>query len=265
MSNNFGKNTILITGATDGIGFEFCKLYAGLNYNIIATGRNEAKLSSLKLNFENKYGITVNTFAADLSQPEEIFKLKDYIDSLESNIDILINNAGAGVLGEFAETDLQKELSMININITALTVITKAVLKKMIINGEGKILNVASTAAFKPGPMMAVYYATKSYVLSFSQAIACENKGSGITITVLCPGPVNTKLLKESASVELRHAEYDKMADPKDIALCGKKALDENKLVCIPGIKNKFNAMIVKIIPSKFLSDILYKSKKNLF
>ncbi|MCB0725980.1 MAG: SDR family oxidoreductase [Ignavibacteriae bacterium] len=265
MSTRSGKNTILITGATDGIGIEFSRLYAGLKYNIIATGRNEGKLSSLKTELENKNRITVNTFAADLSKPEEIFKLKDYIDSMETKIDILINNAGSGVLGEFAETDLQKELSMISVNITALTVITKAVLKKMLINGEGKILNIASTAAFKPGPMMAVYYATKAYVLSFSQAIACENRGSGISITVLCPGPVNTKLLKESADIELRHAEYDKMADPKDIALSGMKALDKNNLVYIPGIRNKFNAMIVKIIPSKLLSDILYKSKKNLF
>ncbi|HMS66227.1 MAG TPA: SDR family oxidoreductase [Ignavibacteria bacterium] len=255
--------TVIITGATSGIGLEFAKVYAGLNYNIVAIGKDQSKLISLKSELEGKFSIKVDTVLADLSNTEDVLKLSEYVDSLNTGIDILINNAGTGVYGEFKDTDFTKELSMINVNVVALSYITKIILNKMIRRGEGKILNVASTAAFKPGPLMSVYYATKAYVLSFSEAVACEIKDTGISLTVLCPGPVKTKFLKESSGNKLKFIDYEKMSDPEEVAVAGMKALERNELVAIPGFRNKLNALIVKFIPSKVLMNIIYRSKKN--
>ncbi|MBK8551100.1 MAG: SDR family oxidoreductase [Ignavibacteria bacterium] len=263
MNETAQVKTVLITGATSGIGLEFAKVCAGLNYNIIAIGKDPGKLNSLKSELEGKFFIKVDTVKADLSNTEEVLKLSDYVDSFDTGIDILINNAGTGVYGEFKDTDFTKELSLINVNVVALSYITKIILKKMLRRGKGKILNVASTAAFKPGPLMAVYYASKAYVLSFSVAVAREIKDTGVSLTVLCPGPVNTKLLKESTHIELQFIDYEKMSDPEDIAIAGMKALERNEIVTIPGFRNKLNAFLVKLIPSKVLMDILYRSKKN--
>lgn len=255
--------TVLITGATSGIGLEFVKIYADLDYNIIAIGRDAEKLKLLKSDIEIKYSVNVSTVMIDLSKTEEVLNLSQHIESEITEIDILINNAGTGVYGEFKDTDFTKELSMINVNIVALSFITKIVLKKMLNRGKGKILNVASTAAFKPGPIMAVYYATKAYILSFSQAVASEIKGTGVSLTVLCPGPVNTKFLKESSDMELQYIDYGKMSDPKEIAGAGMKALEKNRSVYIPGFRNKLNALAVKFIPSNILMDMIYSSRKK--
>ena len=142
------NKTILITGATSGIGLEFVNIYADLNYNIIAIGRDSEKLKLLKSDIEIKYSVNVSTLMIDLSNPEDLINLSKQIDSEIKDIDILINNAGTGVYGEFKDTDFSKELSMINVNIVALSFITKIVLRKMLFRGKGKILNVASTAAF---------------------------------------------------------------------------------------------------------------------
>jgi len=263
MSKTDKDKTVLITGATSGIGLEFARAYAGLNCNIIAIGKDHNRLSILKSELEEKFGIKVDAVKVDLSNTEEVLNLSSYFDSIDSEIDILINNAGTGVYGEFKDTDFIKELLMINVNIVTLTYLTKIVLKKMLKRGSGKILNVASTAAFKPGPLMSVYYATKAYVLSFSEAVACEIKGTGISLTVLCPGPANTKFLKESSDTELLYIEYEKMSDPKEIVIAGMKALEKNQSVVVPGIKNKLNAVMVKFIPSKILMGIIYRSKKS--
>ncbi len=257
------EKTVLITGSTSGIGLEFVKLCAGLNYNIIAIGRDPEKLKLMKSDIEIKCKVKIETVIVDLSNTEEVLNLFQQIESKNTYIDILINNAGTGVFGEFKDTDFTKELSMINVNIVALSFITKIVLNKMLIRGNGKILNVASTAAFKPGPLMAVYYATKAYVLSFSQAVATEIKGTNISLTVLCPGPVNTKFLKKSSDRELQYINYGKMSDPKKIAAAGMKALEKNRLVAVPGFRNKLNVFAVKIIPSKILMEIIYRSRKN--
>jgi len=263
MSKTEQVKTVLITGATSGIGLEFARAYAGLNFNVIAIGKDQSKLSDLKSELEGKFGIKVHAKKVDLSNIEEILNLSAYFESMDSDIDILINNAGTGVYGEFKDTDFSKELMMINVNAVALTYLTKILLKKMLKRGSGKILNVASTAAFKPGPFMSVYYATKAYVLSFSEAVACEIKGTGISLTVLCPGPVNTKFLKESSDTELQYIEYEKMSTPVEIALTGMKSLEKNELVAVPGFRNKFNSIVVKFIPAKILMNILYRSRRN--
>ena len=257
------EKTVLITVATSGIGLEFVKIYAGLNYNIIAIGRDPEKLNILKSDIEIKYTVNINTVMIDLSNTDEVLNLFRHFESENTEIDILINNAGTGVYGEFKDTDFIKELSMINVNIVALSFITKIVLRKMLVRGKGKILNIASTAAFKPGPLMAVYYATKAYVLSFSQAVASEIKGTNVSLTVLCPGPVNTKFLKESSDAELQYIDYGKMSDPAEIAIAGLKALEKNKLVTVPGFRNKLIALAVKFIPSKILLDMIYRSRKK--
>jgi uncharacterized protein len=265
MTNKMNRNkTVLITGATSGIGYEFSNLYGQLKYNLITTGKDFDKLLLLKANLEKKYLINVEIVKVDLSNIEEVLGFSKYIDSINTEIDILINNAGIGVYGEFAKTDFLKELSMIQVNIVALTYITKIVLKKMLYRGNGKILNVASTASFKPGPLMSVYSATKAYVLSLSEAIAYEIRNSGVNLTVLCPGPTNTNFLKKSSDFELQFINPKKMSNPKTIALTGMKALEKSKGISIPGFRNQLNAFVVKFIPKKLLLHILYRSKSKI-
>ncbi len=179
--------TALITGSANGIGYELASTFAENGYNLVLVDKDEEKLTLIAEEFPQKFGISVKTLVKDLSistSPTEIFT---ELQQAGIKIDILVNNAGFGTYGVFSETDLTTELKMLQVNIVCLTHLTKLFLKDMITQGNGKILNVASVAAFQPGPLMAVYFATKAYVLSFSEAIANELEGTGVTVTTLCP------------------------------------------------------------------------------
>jgi len=191
------KKTALITGAASGIGYQLACLFAADDYNLVLVDKDELKLTEVAEKFELKFGNFVKAIVKDLSissSPDEIFM---ELQQANIQVDVLVNNAGFGTYGLFHETSLTAELEMLQVNLVCLTHLTKLFIKNMVKQGEGKILNVASAAAFQPGPLMAVYFATKAYILSFSEAIANELEGTGVTVTVLCPGSTESAFLKE--------------------------------------------------------------------
>lgn len=254
------KNAVLITGPTSGIGFELTKIFVEKGFNLILVGRNKEKLEELVkgLKEENEYQIVV----AELSSPESIGKIVEQVKNHE--IEILVNNAGFGLYGEFLETNLDKELQMIQVNISSLTALCKMILPSMIKRKRGKILNIASTAAFQPGPLMAVYYATKAYVLHFSEAIAEELCGSGVTVTALCPGPTESGFQKEAkmdSSIEV--LQKRNVMDAKTVAKMGFDALMRGKVIEVAGIKNKITSEIVRFMPRSVVRKIVKRIQRK--
>lgn len=184
--------TALITGANSGLGYEFVKLFAKDGYNLVIIARNKQKMEQMKKFFQS---INVTVIAKDLSAPNAVKEVIEEVEKQGITIDVLINNAGFGLLGNFDELDIQKQVNMIQLNVTALTELTYYFLQNMKQKNEGQILNIASTAAFQPGPLMAVYYATKAYVLSFSEALVEELSESAVTVTILCPALLKLTLV----------------------------------------------------------------------
>ncbi len=245
------QKTALITGACSGIGYEFTCLFANDNYNLVLVDINEKKLIEISEEFTQKYGISVKTIAKDLSlstSPEEI-----YLELQQAliKIDVLVNNAGFGICGLFHETCLKSELEMLQVNVVCLTQLTKLFLKDMVAQGRGKILNVSSTAGFQPGPLMAVYFASKSYILSFSEAIANELEGTGVSVTVLCPGPTKSAFHKRTGTENSQRMKDMKMMDAITVAKIGFSGLMAGKTVVIPGVKNRILAEAVRFLPRK--------------
>ncbi|MBU0904762.1 MAG: SDR family oxidoreductase [Firmicutes bacterium] len=238
------KKTALITGATSGLGYEFVQLLAKEQYNLIVVARNEEKLLSIKSEFPL---LNVTTIPMDLSKPGSVRKLVEEIQEKELQVDVLINNAGFGLLGKFDELNVEKQLEMIQLNISALTELTHAFLPQMKKQKFGQIMNVASTAAFQPGPMMAVYYATKAYVLSFSEALVEELAGTGVTVTTLCPGATKTNF-GSVANVE-KTKMFSKAMDATTVAALGYNGMKNGKRVVITGGSNKIGATAAKFLP----------------
>jgi short-subunit dehydrogenase len=249
------KNTVLISGPTSGIGFELARLFSENGFNLILVGRNKEKLEKISRELENEK-CKCEIIVADLSDSKihkKIFEQTKYHE-----VEILVNNAGFGLYGEFLETDLEKELEMIQVNIVALTTLTKLFLPQMIKRKRGKVLNVASTAAFQPGPLMAVYYATKAYVLHFSEAISEELIGSGVSVTALCPGPTESGFQREAnmdSSMEV--LQKRNLMDAKAVARIGYNALMKNKVIEVAGFRNKITSEIVRFAPRSVVRKIV--------
>lgn len=246
------NKTVLITGATSGIGYEFSKIFAVKGFNLIITGRNEKKLKEMESELSGLYEIKVVSYGCDLCKKENVLSLFNYVKSLNFNIDILINNAGVGFNGEFHELPWEKHLQTLEINITSLTYLTHLVLGEMLKQGEGKILNVASTGAYQPGSYIGVYYATKAYVLSFSQALRQELKDKGIMVTALCPGSTKTQFSKRAGKGDLKVA-----MSAEKVAKLGYRGLMKNKAVVIPGLINKIMVAASKIAPSSINAKVV--------
>lgn len=251
----------LITGASSGIGRDMARILNNLNYDIIITARNEESLKELKKELNEKNNNKVDIYLADLSKEEECLKLYNEVKEKYQNIDLLINNAGFGLCGKMINTDLETEMKMIDTNIKAVHILTKMFLKDMVQRDSGRILNVASVAAFMAGPLMATYYASKNYVLRFSQAIKEELKKdkSNVKISVLCPGPVNTnfnKVANVKFALKGLSSEYvAKYAINKTL---------KGKFLIIPGWKIKIARFLSKISPDTISTKICYhmQSKK---
>lgn len=225
------KNTALITGASSGIGKDLALIHAEKGNDLVIVARRKEKLLELKNHLENTFHVKVHVISKDLadtSTPEEIFK---ETESLGIEIDYLINNAGFGGYGFFHERPLEADLSMVNVNVTSLMLLTKLYLPGMVARGKGKILNVSSTASFIPGPMQSVYYATKAFVTSFSQALAEELKDKGITVTALCPGMVDTEFVETSGMGEANIMRFQKAASSKKTAGTGYHDMMRGKLL----------------------------------
>ena len=251
----------LITGASSGIGRDMARILNNLNYDIIITARNEESLKELKKELNEKNNNKVDIYLADLSKEEECLKLYNEVKEKYQNIDLLINNAGFGLCGKMINTDLETEMKMVDTNIKALHILTKMFLKDMVQRDSGRILNVASVAAFMAGPLMATYYASKNYVLRFSQAIKEELKKdkSNVKISVLCPGPVNTnfnKVANVKFALKSLSSEYvAKYAINKTL---------KGKFLIIPDWKIKIARFLSKISPDTISTKICYhmQSKK---
>jgi short-subunit dehydrogenase len=241
--------TALITGASNGIGLELAKIHASKGDNLVLVARNITKLNQIKTELESQYKISVHIIGKDLSLPNAPQEVYDDLKHKNIVVDYLINNAGFGDYGFFYETNWEKELQMINLNITALTHFTKLFLQDMVKRRSGKIMNVASIAAFISGPTMAIYYASKAYVLSFSEAIDNEVRDKGVTVTTLCPGPTETGFLEAAALQESKLFKGKKIASAKEVAEYGYKAMMEGKTVAIHGFMNRIMANMVRFIP----------------
>ncbi|AEB76635.1 SDR family NAD(P)-dependent oxidoreductase [Clostridium botulinum] len=254
------KKTVLITGASSGIGYELSKVFAKHGYNLILVARSIEKLDKLRNEIIQKYGVGVSVIQKDLSinsSAEEVF---NEVNNENIQVDILVNNAGAGVCGEFHEIDYRKDIEIIQLNITSLTILTKLFSKKMIKNGYGKILNVASTGAYQPGPYIAVYYATKAYVLSLSEALTNELGEYGITVSTLCPGSTRTNFSKSAGKAEIKVA-----MDAKEVAISAYNGLMKSKRVIIPGINNKLAIFLSKLVPGNLSAYFVKKIQKTLY
>ena len=258
------NKTTLITGASAGIGYEFVKLFAKEGYDLIITARNETKLEEIANEVQNKHNVKVKVLPKDLSKQnagEEIFnKIKN--DNI--NVDVLINNAGFGVFNNYWEIDSQDEQKMLQVNIMALAELTNLFAKDMMNSGGGKILNVASTAAFQPGPTMAGYYASKAFVLSYSQAVDFEMRKKGVQISTLCPGPTITEFQIRARMEEINLFKKGITMSAEEVAQIGYNGLMKGKSVIIAGTMNKISAMSSKITPSKVSMKIVnwLQSKK---
>ncbi|MEO1592752.1 MAG: SDR family oxidoreductase, partial [Cyanobacteria bacterium J06632_22] len=224
-------NTALITGASSGIGAELARLHAAKGGDLVLVARREAVLNDLKAELEKAHGITATVIAADLAQPAAAEKIFAATEAAGIQVDILMNNAGFGGHGKFYERDLAKDRAMMQVNMTSLVSLTHLYLQGMVQRNTGKILNVASTAGFLPGPLQAVYYATKAFVVSFSQAIDQELSDKNITVTALCPGAVATGF---TAAGDLQGVDaWDNAATAESVAQCGYDAMMKGDLIKI--------------------------------
>ena len=241
--------TALITGASGGIGMELARIHAAKGDHLVLVARNSTKLNTLKSELEKAHGIRVHVIAKDLSVPNAAQEIYNEITAENISVDYLINNAGFGDFGMFYETDWDKESTMIRLNISALTQFCKVFLKDMVERNEGKIMNVASTASFQPGPTMAVYYATKAYVLHFSEAINNELSDKNISVTALCPGPTESGFQAAAAMEESKMVKGKKLPSSAAVARYGYRAMMRGKSVAIHGFRNWMLANSVRFTP----------------
>jgi uncharacterized protein len=248
--------TALITGASGGIGLELARVFAEQGFALVLLARNRERLNEIAAELKPT---PVQVFAKDLA----LVGAPEGIHREVPKVDVLVNNAGYGVYGRFVETPLDDELGMLQLNMTALVVLTKLYLPAMVAAKNGKILNVASTAAFQPGPLMALYYATKAFVLSFSEAIGSELEGTGVTVTALCPGPTATGFQARSKVEKSRLFQRMKVMDARTVAEAGYRGLMAGKPVVIPGLMNKILAQSVRFSPRCLVTKIARKMQEE--
>jgi short-subunit dehydrogenase len=240
--------SVLITGASSGIGLELAKLFAASKHRLVLTGRNVGALEQLAQECRQSHGVEAQVIAADLADAAGPQFLFDEIQRRGLPVDILVNNAGFGTHGRFWEIVATDELSLLQVNVVALVQLTRLILPGMVARNHGKIMNVASTAAFQPGPLMANYYASKAYVLSLSEALSNELAGTGVTITALCPGPTSTDFQKRAGIAPSKFSAIAGMS-AHAVAQAGYNAVMNGKRVCIPGWKNRLLAASAKWLP----------------
>ncbi len=262
MTNEQSEKNVLVTGASSGIGYELAKLFAQNGFNLILVARREERLRAISEEFKSAYRSKVALVFKDLSRanaPQEIY---EELRARNVPVDILVNNAGFGALGAFHELDSEKILGMIQVNITALTLLTRLFLPDMFKRRYGKILNVSSTAAFQPVPMMAVYYATKAFVLNFSEAISYELRKTGVTVTALCPGPTRSEFQEVSGIRDALVVRAGLMSAEK-VAKIGYRGLMKGRRVVIPGSLNRAGVWFSKYLPRPWIIAFISWIQKN--
>jgi len=251
--------TALITGASSGIGYELAKLFAADHHNVVLVARSVGKLTQFADELQQQFGISARPVALDLTAAPAPQFLFDQLQREGITVDALVNNAGYGRMGKFSELSLEDNLGQIQLNVTALTHLTKLFLAPMLERRAGKILNVASTAGFQPGPLMAVYYATKAYVISFSEALANELQGSGVTVTCLCPGATDTGFQSRAGTENTMLFRKLHPMDAETVARDGYRGLMAGKTLVISGFRNWLLAEATRFGPRKLVTAISRK------
>jgi len=262
MSSDQGK-TVLITGATGGIGRELSRLFAEDGYELVVNARHVDDLEELAGELEDRFGSSVMIVAQDLSLPSAPEEIAARLREASIGIDALVNSAGFGLRGPFAETDPEVELAMMRVNMVALTRLTRLFLTQMVDRGAGRILNMSSTAAFMPGPLQAVYYASKAYVLSFSQAIASELEGTGVTVTAVCPGPTDTQFHRRAGQTSTWLLALLSQMDPETVARAAYRGMMKGRRVVVPSIQDKLIVFLQRFVPRGLLTDIVRELHKR--
>ena len=255
------RKTALITGGASGLGYELVLLFAKDNYGLVLVDIDSDKLLETKKEIESTYQVPVQIMAKDLSQ---VNISEEIVSELgETQIDALVNNAGFGAFGAFHEVDWERQEQMLNLHVMTTTHLTKLILDGMVKRGSGMILNLSSLAGFQPGPLMSLYYATKGYILSFSEAIANELKGTGVTVTALCPGPTKTSFQQVVSSASSENKITFNMANAKDVAAYGYKAMKKGKSVAIPGGLNKILGTLPRFVPRNMATQIVRRIQEK--
>ena len=249
----------IVTGGASGLGFEFVKLLLIDKYNVVVIDNDKKELNNIKSKINFKHNKKIILMHKDLSNPDssiEIFK-----ELKNKNIEVLINNAGFGLFGKFKDTNWKIERNMIMVHVMCTTEMTKLFLNNMIENKKGRILNMASLAAFQPGPLMSIYYSTKAFILHFSESISNELKGSGVTVTVLCPGQTRTNFQKKVSSRE-KKINFN-FSTAEEVAKYGYEAMMNGKTIAIPGIINKILSTIHRFIPRSLATKLMRKIQEK--
>ncbi len=247
--------TALITGASSGIGLELTTLFAQNGVNLVLVARNRERLETLATDLRSKFGVTVTVIAQDLAQPTAPETIIWELQSQEIAVDFLVNNAGTQVYGPIQETDVSRQLALIQVNLTALTHLTLLLLPEMLKRGSGRILNVASTGGFAPAPLNAIYCATKAYVLSFSEAIARDLEHTGVSVTCLCPGPTRTDFARRASIEDTRLFRLSSM-DARRVAQAGYTGMMKGKTTIVPGLFNKLMALSIRFTPRRLVTHL---------
>lgn len=253
--------TALITGASGGIGRDFALKFAREGYNVVIVARSEDKLRALADEIESTYKVSAQVMAYDLTDPAAPGQIYEALAG--TPVDVLVNNAGFATYGYFHELDLEGELGMIHLNITALTHLTRLFLPDMVARGSGGILNVASTAAFQPGPLMAVYYASKAFVLHFSEAIANEVKDKGVHVSALCPGPTESGF-QQRAGMEDSKLVQNGLMTSEAVVEQGYNGLMRGQTVVIPGVQNKVMAASTRFVPRPMVTRLVRSMQERV-
>jgi uncharacterized protein len=248
------KHTALVTGASGGIGLELARLLAGDGHDLVLVARSEGRLREVGEQLQTAHGITATVIAADLSEPNAARDLVEALRAASIEIDVLVNNAGFGLSGPFVEDDPQAQRDLLQVNVVALTELTRLLLPAMVARRSGRILNVASAAAFAPDPLAAVYGATKAYVLSLSEAIGEELRHSGVTVTALCPGPTQTGFSAAAGAGATRLYRKQKPMSSADVARAGYQGLHDGRRVVVTGLRNKLLVQSTRVSPRRVVT-----------
>lgn len=238
--------TALITGASSGIGLELARLFSKDGYNLILVARNRSKLESLGKELRSEHKVQVTVMVQDLVDPSTPCTIASQLADQSIHVDVLVNNAGTQVYGEFAEADLDAQLALVQVNMAALIALTHLLLPGMIRRGRGRILNVGSTGSFAPGPLNAVYCASKAAVLSFSQAIDAELTGTGVTVTALCPGATNTAFIARHGMQDVRI--FRNAMSPGRVAQIGYSAMQRGRPIVVAGFSNQLQVLSFQLM-----------------
>lgn len=247
------RGTALVTGASSGIGLELARVFAREGFDLALTARRGDALAALATDLQTRHGVAVHVVTADLATAGGAAALADDLERAGIHVDVLVNNAGFGLFGNFADTPLDDELRMIQLNVASLVTLTKRCVPAMVARRRGWILHVASTAAFLPGPHMSVYYATKAFVLSFSEATADELRDSGVTVSVLCPGPTTSEF-QQTARMERSRLMQQAMMGSAPVAEAGYRGLMTGTRVIVPGLSNRMVPVLTRLLPRRLVT-----------